>query len=143
MRTGISIAQVVRSLRSGDWDPGSTDRTAAVGIAGLITAKLADSVTTLVGLLFIPVLGEGNPLMAAVLDRFGIVTGLVVAQGALTVLIIGITEGAWMAIASSRRSPRLESVVRLVGYAPPTAAAGYAAVHNVLLILVSSPRLPV
>ncbi len=105
------------------------------GIALLTATKLADALTTGVGLQFVPVAYEANPVASAVIARVGVDTGLIVSSFGFVVGITAITELAAVAVSFRRRDGHLAPLVRLAGYGLPSAVFAVVSVYNTTVIV--------
>ncbi len=105
------------------------------GIALLTATKLADALTTGVGLRFVPAVYEANPVASAVMARVGVDTGLIVSSFGIVVGITVITEAAAVAVSLRRRDGHLAPLVRLAGYGLPSAVFAVVSVYNATVIV--------
>jgi hypothetical protein len=102
----------------------------------LLTAtKFADALTTGIGLTYVPKVYEANPLIAPVLDRIGVSTGLLISSFIIVVTIIFITEVASLAVSVRRSDGHLAPVVRLVGYGIPSVLFATVSIYNIHVLL--------
>lgn len=101
------------------------------GIALLTATKAADAATTAVGLVYVPGIYEANTLIAFLLHRVGVATGLLVSSFAVIVVIALITEIASITVCARRTDAHLATVVRLVGYGIPSVLFAAVSVYNV------------
>ncbi|GAB7010346.1 hypothetical protein JCM31271_22890 [Halorubrum trueperi] len=101
----------------------------------LTATKMADALTTGVGLRFVPAVYEANPVVDSLLSRVGIVTGLLVSSFAIVVAITVITEVASIAVSMRRRDGHLAPIVRLTGYGIPSALFAVVAVYNATIVV--------
>lgn len=101
------------------------------GIALLTATKAADAATTGIGLVYVPGIYEANTVVALLLHRMGVATGLLVASFAVIAVIALVTEVASIAVCARRADAHLASVVRLVGYGVPSALFAAVSMYNV------------
>lgn len=101
-------------------------------IALMAVAKLADGVTTLVGLH----LGyaEGNPFTAAIIAMLGPVVGVAAALTAAIVAVVIVAEGLRLGLARLSAPTAHQQTPRLVGYGLTVAAGVVAAAWNIGII---------
>ena len=105
-----------------------------VGVLGL--AKVADAVTTVVGLSAFPSVTETNPALRVLVEHLGVLVAVALGSAVVVGVIVLATELA--AVACRRLAPgdeRPVSVVRVVGYVPISIVFLAAAGHNALLVL--------
>jgi hypothetical protein len=100
----------------------------------LAVSKLADSVTTAVGLLAVPGLAEGNPAIRALIARLGVLPALAVVTVGVVVLVVATTEAGVRCSQRLDGSPRTRGLIRSLGYLPLSALFLAAAVHNAVLL---------
>lgn len=106
----------------------------AVGTAALGSAKLADVVTTTVGLAFFGAT-EGNPVGRSLIAHLGLVPGVVLGSVAVVLFITLVTERGVTAARLAETDPVWPSLVRCVGYGAPTLLFTGVAAYNAVLIL--------
>lgn len=117
-----------------EWNRPWSARPAVRWVAALGSAKLADVVTTIVGLVFFGAI-EGNPVGRSLIAHFGLVPGLVLGSAALVLFIVLVTEWGATAAQLAETDPLWPPRVRLIGYGLPVLLFTGAAVYNVALIL--------
>jgi hypothetical protein len=105
------------------------------GIALLTATKMADALTTGVGLRFVPSVYEANPMVDALFRQVGITTGLLVSSCVIVVAITLVTEVASIAVSVRRRDGHLAPIVRLVGYGLPSSLFALVAVYNATVLV--------
>lgn len=110
------------------------NRWSAIGAAALGSAKLADVVTTVVGLVFFGAI-EANPVGRSLIAHLGLVPGLVLGSVVVVVFIVAVTERGVAAVRRTETDPVWPSLVRSVGYGVPTLLFAGVAVYNAALIL--------
>lgn len=105
-----------------------------IGTAALGSAKLADVVTTIVGLAFFGAI-EANPVGRSLIAHLGLVPGLVLGGLAVVVFIALVTERGVAATRLAQTDPVWPPLVRSVGYGVPTLLFTGVAAYNAALIL--------
>lgn len=112
-----------------------------VSIVTLIVTKVADTLTTALGLLYVPGVLESNPVMATVFTAVGVLPGLILAHGAIITSLIVLTEGVLARIAPSTVWDIVG--IRLLGYGPVIVLSSIAAVHNAAILIAHFGHLPI
>lgn len=128
------MATVGRDLVGGTrrgWRPG---RWTAIGVAALVTSKLADALTTSVGLLYLP-MHEANPVLRALFAEVSVLPGLAIASLVVVAGLTVITETGATLARRTDPDPRWARRVRYVGYGIPTLVFTVVSAHNLVLIL--------
>jgi hypothetical protein len=104
-------------------------------VAALAASKLADAVTTLVGLAAKDSVHEANPIVAAAIAAHGATAAVVAFSVGAVVATAAITEGA-VALLDRYADPTPAGVhaVRLTGYGLPTVVHVVIAAQNIVVV---------
>lgn len=105
------------------------------GLVVLVAAQSIDVLTTIGGLWLLPGTYEANPIAAAAIDSFGLVTGLFVLGGAVVVCSALLIEASAIKTYRYTRSQAYCGLVRLVGYGSIAFVYLFAGFHNTLLVV--------
>lgn len=106
-----------------------------LGTGLLVLSKLADAVTTAVGLALFPSLVERNPLLSHATFHLGLFAGIALGTVAAIALVVFVTElGVSVCRHYAPRKAWPTVVVRFVGYVPISAFFALLAASNAFLV---------
>ncbi len=104
------------------------------GLTLLVVSKIADVVTTAVGLLFIPGITELNPIAASVFQSMGTVVGVVVFGFIIVFCTTAVVELGGCELYRQTGSETATVCLRFGAYGALSMIYSYAAYQNAVLI---------
>lgn len=105
-----------------------------LGVLAVSASKLADALTTAVGLTYFPLI-ELNPVVRSLMAHVGIVPGVLLGGVLVVAFITLVTECGVYTCRRLSADPRWSVRVRYAGYGPPTLLFTAVSVSNAALIL--------